>query len=55
MSEFYVNSNLTPREVFRLHGALPDSMIEALIDALEDAIAKCEIPTTTHRIVGTKP
>jgi len=36
MPEFYVNSNLTPREAFSVHGALPDSMIETLIAECED-------------------
>lgn len=35
MTEFYVNSNLTPREAFRLHGTLPASMIERLLDQYE--------------------
>jgi hypothetical protein len=39
MTEFYVQSNLTPREAFRMHGALPDSMIEMLIDNYEDHAA----------------
>ena len=37
MPEFYVNSNLTPREAFSVHGTLPDSMIEKIIDENEVA------------------
>jgi hypothetical protein len=35
MTEFYVQSNLTPREAFNLHGTLPASMIERLLDQYE--------------------
>src|SRR4030066_1348961 len=31
----YINSNLTPREAFRIHGALDHAMIERLIDDSE--------------------
>ena len=39
MTEFYVQSNVPPREAFRMHGTLPDSMIEMLLDKYEDHAA----------------
>lgn len=31
----YTDSNLTPREAYRLNGSLPDSLIESLLDNVE--------------------
>lgn len=37
----YINSNLSPREVFRIYGTLPDNMIEDLLDTQDAADATC--------------
>ena len=51
----YINSNMTAREAFNQYGALPETMLETLLDASELKEKACEILPNIEEARGCYP